>query len=668
MYFLTWHFLDSCREWYSTGRRKAIESGNSLYITTPYRFANDQQTAQTATSPLVDPRTGSHVGQVLQDFTVSDIFSALTSSSTPLSKGGFPLLITPGTDTFGADTVLGPGLNGSVLSQPVSLVVMPYDQVCEDDKKCTRRKDNFYGIVSSMKAGNSSTGMFTRTTAKGDTETVYMAFAPISVNYLDSVDASDFTRGARVANHLSYSLGFAETSQGILEPFTAIQVDMQRQINVAIGVLVAVIALAVLATIGISYFVARSISEPMACLLQLIRLVNRRDMDQEPPMVDRSTGSKEITNVSDTMESLYRVVRLANLSFYAGDLEAAYRVLVDASRLFKRMDNKKAIGVACNNLGNTMLVMYREMQSEKVESKFGVTRQELIARGTVCFQEAIRLGEEAYDKFHEHEGWSPSCLDFMQQLSNRYFNRAMFLLMVKDDHAQLEELERLGFRDMEISRDMDAEIEAQGEESGWGSINRLQKLFDVRLMRIRGYLLLLGNGYSDKWEIEERLEELFDMLAMESKKPHSDLFTEVKYFGRLQMAEAEMVKYLLVKREIVSAAKVAIRMLMEDEQVLLDAEVTALKALREYIDWSDRSMDASTRVQVKEALDDMMDYLSEYYEITRKSMSSNRTRKHSVASKSCRSLGNLVVSKRSTLSERWSMSENSGPFVMMEQF
>ena len=273
---------------------RAIQDGDSLYVTTPYAFAGSDTIAQTATGPLIDPGTGAHIGQVLQDFTVTESFSSLTSSSTPFSKGGFPLLITPTTDIFGGDTVIGPGLNGSVSSQPVSLVVMPYDQDCGDDSRCVRRQQQFDRIAESMKAGNTSTEMFERTTASGGTETVYMAYTPIIVNYLDPVDSSDFTRGARVANHFTYSLGFAETVEGLLEPFGAIQEDMQRQINVAIGILAAVIVIAVLATIGISYLVARSISEPMACLLELIRLVNRRDVAQDPPMVDQSTGSKEI--------------------------------------------------------------------------------------------------------------------------------------------------------------------------------------------------------------------------------------------------------------------------------------------------------------------------------------------------------------------------------------
>jgi hypothetical protein len=655
-----------CREWYDTGRTRAIQHGDSLYVTTPYVFAGSDTIAQTATSPFIDPGTGAHIGQVLQDFTVTDIFSSLTSPSTPL-LGGFPLLLTPTTDIFGGDTVMGPGLNGSVSSQPASLAVMPYDQECGDDKRCMRRQQRFDEIAGSMKARNNSTEMFERTTADGGTELVYMAYTPIVVKYLDPVDPSDFTRGARVTNHFIYSLGFAETVEGILEPFGAIQEEMQRQINVAIGILAAVIVVAVLATIGISYLVARSISEPMACLLELIRLVNRRDVDQDPPMVDQSTGSKESTNVSNTMESLYRVVRLANISFYAGDLEAAYRVLLDVLRLFKLIDNKKAIGVACNNLGNTMLAMYREMLTEDLEFKFGVTRQEIVAKGTACFQEAIQLGEEAYNTFYDREGWSVSCLDFMQHLSNRYFNRGMFLLTVKDDHPNPEEIRRLGFRDLEISRDMDAEIESQGEESGWGSLNRLQKLFDVRLVRIRGYLLLLGDGYPDEWEVDEKFNELFEMLAVESTNEESALFDDVLYIGRMQQVETVLIKYLLIKGNVGQAANIAIRMLMEDKYVFLDAEVMAIKALLQFIEGDDCGMDRKACVRIQDRLDDILVELAENYESRRKTAASRRCTHHLTA-KSCQSLGPFFESSRSTLSSRWLIPENSSRVVTMEQF
>lgn len=640
--------------------------GDNLYITAPYIFAGDAEIGLSSTSPLIDPRTNSYVGQVLLDFSVTDIFNALTSSSTPLSDGGFPLLITVEGSLSGGDTVIGPGLNGSVVSLPVSEIVLPFDQDCDSDESCRERQRKFDVIVASMKVGNISLSNFKKTRPDGGTETVYMASAPVNVDYLDPVDASNFTRGALTRTHLTYSLSLAETSQGVLEPFSAIEQEMQRQINVAIGILAAVIVVAVLATIGISYLVARSISEPMTCLLELIRLLNRRDVTQEAPEVDQTMGSKEIINVSNSMESLYRVVRLANLSFYAGDLEAAYHILIDALRLFRRLDNKKAIGIACNNLGNTMLAVYRETEIEGVDSKFGLTQQDIITKGTAYFFEAIQLGEKAYDEFFDVEGWSSKCLDFMQHLSNRYFNRAIFLLTVKKDHSKPDEIETLGYRDLDVARDMDAEIETQGEEIGWGSVNRSEKLFNVQLVRLRGYLLLLEMGYDDDLDVDEKVEDLFTMLADEAKKESSDLFKEVKYIGRLQQAETLLMKYLSIKGELVAAARIAIRMLMEDERIFLDAEARAIQVLQAYLESSDCDIDKASRKGLVESLDDMMNDLQQYHAARNQSVAS--TRSHHIASKSLRNIGDVFSSRKPSSSTRWSVSDKSGTFVTMEQF
>lgn len=352
------------------------------------------------------------------------------------------------------------------------------------------------------------------------------------------------------------------------------------------------------------------------------------------------------------------------MAFYLGDLEAAYRILVDVLRLYKRMDNKKAIGVACNNLGNTMLTMYREMQIEGVESRFGLTRQDIIARATVYFSEAIQLGEKAYDEFHEVEGWSPNCLDFMQHLSNRYFNRAIFLLTVKDDHPQPQEIQNLGYRDLDVARDMDAEIEAQGQESGWGNVNRSEKLFNVQLVRLRGYMLLLELGYSDVWEIDEKLQDLFQMLADEAKKPSSDLFQEVRYVGRLQQAETEMMKYLLLKGEVAAAARIAIRMLMEDERIFLEAEARAVKVLQAYIESKDFNVNTTVLLFLRESLDDILKDIARQND---KKQVVASTRTHCIASKSLRNVGEFFKRSPSS-STKQSVSDNSAQFVTMEKF
>ena len=107
-----------------------------------------------------------------------------------------------------------------------------------------------------------------------------------------------------------------------------------------------------------------------------------------------------------------------------------------------------------------MLTIYRRMEETKEERVCGFTRKEVVQKGMGYFHKAIKLGEAAYDDFYEREGWSPNCLEFMQHLSNRYFNRAMFLLTVKESHHNPKELEELGFRDLQIVRDMDVEVSA----------------------------------------------------------------------------------------------------------------------------------------------------------------------------------------------------------------
>merc|ERR1712183_666828 len=166
-----------------------------------------------------------------------------------------------------------------------------------------------------------------------------------------------------------------------------------------------------------------------------------------------------------------------------------YGMLTDLLSMYVRLQNKKGISIACNNLGITMLTMYRTMKQANEYIYCGFDEHQIIQKGIGYFHEAIKLGEKAYDDFYDEHGWSPICLEFMQHLSNRYFNRAMFLLTVKNDHENPAELEELGCKDLEIAGDMDMEIIEYGNQAGWG-VRTLDKLFEVTLTRSRGYLSL----------------------------------------------------------------------------------------------------------------------------------------------------------------------------------
>ena len=225
---------------------------------------------------------------------------------------------------------------------------------------------------------------------------------------------------------------------------------------------------------------------------------------------DCKGSCREVDSVYKTTEMLYKVVRFANVAFFSGDLEVAYNVLRDALRLFTRLDNSKAVAVASNNLGNTMLTIYRTMEANGGSDEMcGLTRKIVVQKGTAFFAQSIRFGEVAYDKFygeceersfnlqndslhtfHNHfflypsnkmlnvideQGWSEECLVFMQHLANRYFNRAIFFLTTSADHDNPKEAQALGFRDLQITGDMDEEIVNQCLESGF-RINRTVSL------------------------------------------------------------------------------------------------------------------------------------------------------------------------------------------------
>lgn len=233
-------------------------------------------------------------------------------------------------------------------------------------------------------------------------------------------------------------------------------------------------------------------------------------------------------------------------------------------------------------MGNILLGIYREMSSAKVEKLYGLTRKGVVSQGIAHFHTAIQLGEKAYDEFHEQQGWSPSCLHFMQHLSNRYFNRGLFLLHVKSDHANPTEIQSLGMRDIQIATDMDHEVVAYGEDVGWGSNDRAEKRFNVNIVRIRGFNILYELGYRYDWGAKELIEETVDIVRTECKNAYSDFFSDMSLAGRLEELEMQVMRYHSNHGDIETAAKVAVRILIEDEVVFTEAMTQALDTLVKY--------------------------------------------------------------------------------------
>ena len=263
-----------CRGWYATGKKKALEENELLHITAPYAFASSGLIGQSCTMALVDPTTGEHVGQVLSDFQSNSVFDALSVENTPLSKGGFPTLVTVQGEK---DTVVGPGFEVGDEAVAIAELVLPMDKDCDEEGNCQGNQnwDAFQRIVDTMKAGQSSLHAFTRTrpTGKG-TEVVYAAEAPAIVSSISPVDSSNFGSGVTYTDFLVYSLGLFLTRDGLLEPFQQIEDDLEAQLNWAIALLTIWIFGATAFVVYVSYLVASSITTPMLYLLALIRAIN----------------------------------------------------------------------------------------------------------------------------------------------------------------------------------------------------------------------------------------------------------------------------------------------------------------------------------------------------------------------------------------------------------
>jgi hypothetical protein len=253
-----------------------MQNGTSLHVTAPYRFATTLAVfAQTATSPLIDPATEEHVGQVLLDFFALPIYQVL-EEHTPLSDGGFPILVAAQSDDC-CDTVIGPHFSLNETAKSISEVVLPIDSTCQGipESECASNLAAFDEIVRSMKAGETKTETFIRKKSGGGDEIVHTAYAPVTVKSFLPINSSDFSRGVIASDYLIYSLGLAEAETGLLGPFEQIGEDTEKHKNVVLGVLSALIAAATVVVIYLSHRVTRTITESMLYLLGLIRSINR---------------------------------------------------------------------------------------------------------------------------------------------------------------------------------------------------------------------------------------------------------------------------------------------------------------------------------------------------------------------------------------------------------
>ena len=121
--------------------------------------------------------------------------------------------------------------------------------------------------------------------------------------------------------------------------------------------------------------------------------------------------------------------------------------------------------------------------------------------------------------FRNTQHWSENYLIFMQQLSNRYFNRAMSLLTVSSETTC-------------TCKDMDREVVDNGDREGFKGEKDVY--IELLLGRIKGLLLLMRMGYDDEWGIDELFDGARVALVSALSSPEHTLFRDLKPADQMQ--------------------------------------------------------------------------------------------------------------------------------------
>ena len=171
-------------------------------------------------------------------------------------------------------------------------------------------------------------------------------------------------------------------------------------------------------------------------------------------------------------------------------------------------------------------------------------------------------------------------------MANRYYNRGMFLIVVKhhplcpswvlegqDGHDGVADLLKAKALDEEVS-------EIYHRNNLFKNEMELAE-FEGLLRRTRGILSLVRNfGFEDPWGIDSlitRAETLLNDAEYSSK-----LFESISRIGRKQQIDDLRIQYLLCKQDFSKAGEIAMRMLVEDEYIIDTIATNATNAVEQY--------------------------------------------------------------------------------------
>jgi len=575
-----------CREWYADSKREALNNNDPVRITPPYKFATTDYVLNTAVSALIDPTSGEYIGNTFIDFSTSAIHDIVGESQVE-----FYAVILPNS-TDGQNVVASSELDEDATPKSFFELLVPFDP------PDSVNREYFSSIINDMeKGGKGFDCNLNRTNKYGVQEEYCYVYLPVYNRELIPVQPDDYSRGAEYTEELLYSIIMFEKKDELFHEFVMRSDNIYSSlVNDTLVVYILTTSLITFICIVITATISLYVTKPMIQLLRVVQQVNvGRIEDDIPPLTG---GSREVHQVYTSFAKLYKTIRMSNSAFFFGDLLRAHRIALDAFCLFQKIGDQKAIAIACNNMGNTLLALMVESR------KAGMCMN--IDDGNCCtsaainyYTEAVVAGKQDLDSVDSDAEKS----QYAQQLADRYFNRAMCLFHTADDPCAVGDAKEAALDDLFLARQYDQGVKEYLLHSKTLFKNS-DVIFDRSIRRLRGLAALIDIDPEvwNVWDIYELVDQADLILQAAWNHDDAPLFQKIKKIGRLQELEGAVMG---IEQNPNDMIPLATRMLVEDEFILDNVFVVAADCILQYSrnnggvddeekgtnkNWSDNSM------------------------------------------------------------------------------
>ncbi|KAL3919346.1 MAG: hypothetical protein SGILL_003797 [Bacillariaceae sp.] len=529
--------------------------------------------------------------QVLFDYLPLGVTSSVRALSEPLS-----FLITPSEDVLGGDTVVGPNKTDGWESSSIG------DQLFAYEHFSPKHREKFETeILPAMKAGLASTMKFLRTKSDATEEEICLAFAPISVQVMLGMDPSNFAEGVRTTVSLVYSVGIGRPCSDIKKPFDTVEGDVNQELESIGLVYILINVCATLLFIMFSVVAAAHIAMPMIRLLNIVVDSNRKGGSENLPPLEE--GCREVQGVYNTFSKFNKIVRVSNTAFFSGDLDMAHHFVTEALALFRAVNDQKAIGIACNNLANTLFAIRFE-QGDEMECCDDETTCS-IAETLALYDEAVSSARNSFEEALDDSTKAA----FAMQLSDRLFNRGLFLVFIDGYKCAPADSRERGYADVTTARDLHYDVKEYMLAHRQIFANAAP-YFGRLLRRVNCLAAFYDDiGLREIWDAELLLDEA-DQLATTAadvaSKGSCPLFRDVNQTGRRQQLESTAILLALKSEDYLHAAKLGTRMLVEDSFLLEPSFARSAESLLEIMKDEDMNFSKNTISRSKHSFRSML--------------------------------------------------------------